>query len=67
MMTRKITVYVSTDKIGSGCNTEIEVDAKEWEEADSKERDEICKEAMFDMIEWGYEPSEEFEPNSYNS
>lgn len=51
----KILVRVRTDKVGSDCKAEIEVDAEEWEDMNAQERDELCRNTVFEMIEWGYE------------
>lgn len=53
--TVKIKVHVSTGKVGSRVGTEIEVDADDWADMDAKERDEMCRDRMFELIEWGYE------------
>lgn len=49
-----VTVYVRTDKIGSRCTREIEFDAEEWADMSESEKDEVCRETMFEMIEWGF-------------
>ena len=46
----KIIVHVCTDKVGSDCETEIEVE----DDCSDGEIDEISREAMFGMIEWGW-------------
>lgn len=45
---RKIFVSVSTEKVGSECSTEIEVEDGATEEEIAAE----AREAMFEMIEW---------------
>ena len=61
----KIKVFVSTNKVGSRCESEIEIDDSELEGYEGSEREEFitesCRDAMFEMIEWGYEEAE-FEP-----
>lgn len=56
----KLRVWVQTDKIGSECQATIDFDDAELAEMsdDEKERcfDEVAREAMFNMIEWGFEP-----------
>lgn len=47
---RIIRVYVSTSKVGSRCETEIEVD----DEATEEDITELAQEAMFGMIEWDW-------------
>ena len=58
--TVKVTIYVSTDKVGSRVEKTIEFDAEEWLDMDFKERDEVCHECLFDecMIDWGWEEGE---------
>lgn len=50
----KIRVWVATRKVGSKCESTIEVDADEWHEMCDEEKEELCQEKMFAMIEWGY-------------
>jgi hypothetical protein len=52
--TVKIRVYVSTNKIGSECFNEIEIDREAWEEMDDDEKDELFRNEMFGMIEWNW-------------
>ena len=55
--TIEIKVWVSTEKIGSECSTTLEFYKEDWEEMTDSERDEACRDSMFEMIEWGYGPS----------
>lgn len=52
----KIKVFIRTDKVGSKC--ESVVDVPEWGEMDASEREEFCKEIAFNMGEWGFEELE---------
>lgn len=60
MSTDKITirVYARTSKIGSDSSTELEFDREEWESMSEEEREDSAREAMFELIEWGFEPIE---------
>lgn len=49
-----ITVSVSTNRVGSRTEREITFDRLEWESMTEKERDEVCLDTMFEMIEWNY-------------
>ncbi len=51
----KVKVSVSTWKVGSQTETELEFNRDEWEEMSDEERDDICREQMFELIEWNYE------------
>jgi hypothetical protein len=53
----KITVYVETNKVGSRCEDEIEFDCDEWESMTEAEQDEACRDAAFNMLEWGWTKS----------
>lgn len=55
MNTIIVVVSVSTDRIGSRCDREIEVDADEWTNMSIQQRDEFCREILFEMIEWTYD------------
>lgn len=54
---RKIEVYVETNKTGSRCSTVIEVD----DDATDDEIERPAREAMFEMIEWGWRVPEDGE------
>ena len=49
----KIKITVQTDKIGSKCETEIDID-EEQGSATQEELEEYALEAMFGMIEWNW-------------
>lgn len=55
----KITVSVKTDKIGSECKREIEIERGDYLDEngniDHAALEDIAKEWLFDMIEWDYE------------
>ena len=51
----KVKVYVSTRYVGSKSEDIIEIDDEEWADMSDREKDEVMQEAMFDLIEWGYE------------
>lgn len=48
---KTVTVHVSTNKVGSKCSDEIEVE----DDATDDEIEEAAKEVMFNMIEWNYD------------
>jgi len=50
----KITVSVRTNKVGSNSEREFEVEDEDWNSATEEEREEWCRDVMFDMIEWNY-------------
>ena len=52
---KKITVYVSTGYVGAKRTATFEIDVNLTE----SEIEEIAREAMFDMIDWGYYEGEE--------
>lgn len=51
----KFKVYVSTDKVGSECETEHDVDTEEWESMTAEEQEHYMRDIMFEMIEWNWE------------
>lgn len=48
---KTIEVYVTTGKVGSRCVDTIELD----DDCTDAEIEEYARDAMFEMIEWGYE------------
>lgn len=48
----KIKVSISTQKVGSECVYEIEVEREAWDAMSDEEKDEVCREAAFSMMEW---------------
>jgi hypothetical protein len=50
-----VRVYVRTNKIGSECDTELEFDRDEWEAMSEQEREDACRDAVWNMAEWNYE------------
>jgi len=55
--TVKITVWVATNKVGSKCELELEVDRDGWESMTEDERDDAAREAVWEMAEWGWHES----------
>jgi len=47
---KKIKGYIRTDKVGSTCEFEFELE----DDATSEQIDEYAREAAFDRIEWSY-------------
>lgn len=48
---KTIKVHVSTNRVGSECSDEFEVE----DDTTEKEIEEMAKDAMFNMIEWNYD------------
>lgn len=48
----KIKVSVQTDKVGSKCEQEIELDDEDH--LTDEDLEEIAKDTMFEMIEWNW-------------
>ncbi len=49
-----IEVSVSTNRVGSRCSSEFEVDEQEWAGMSEDEKEETWREDMYDLIEWNY-------------
>ena len=49
-----VKVYVSLDLVGCKQETEIEVE----DDCSEKEIEEMARDAMYEMIEWGYEKAD---------
>lgn len=56
--TVKVTVRISTNKVGSECKDEIEFDREEWDAMTDDQKDEVCQEVAFNYMEWGWEVNE---------
>lgn len=52
---QKITVWVETDKVGSRCEAEVEIEKELWDEMSEDERIEELQQEIWNMCEWGYE------------
>lgn len=50
----KIIVYLNTNKVGSKVTKSFETEKADWESMSDEEKDELCKETMEEMIEWGW-------------
>ena len=53
----KITVWVETDKLGSRCESEVEIERELWLEMTEDEKAKEIQEEIWDMCEWGWEES----------
>lgn len=53
----EIIVSVSTNKVGSKCEETIAFDREDWESMSEQEQEEVCRDEIFQMIEWNYEIS----------
>jgi catalase len=51
----KIRVHISTNKVGSECEDYFEVERDVWESMTEEEKEEICQQAAFNYLEWGWE------------
>ncbi len=58
---KKIMVSVSTKKVGSTCDCELEFE----DDATEAEIEEAARDAMFDMIEWNWCPAAEYVRSRY--
>lgn len=56
--TVKVKVWVHTNKIGSECHDIVEFDREEWESMTDDEKDDICKDAAFNNMDWGWKVTE---------
>ncbi len=52
----KIKVSVRTDRVGSKCETIL--DEPFWDTMSDQEKEETCRDVMFNMIDWDYEEIE---------
>jgi hypothetical protein len=52
---KKIRVYVSTGLVGSKRSMDIEVP----DDADADTIEDMARDAMFEMIDWGWNPTDE--------
>lgn len=50
----KIKVSVSTNKEGSKCIDEVEIDEAEWSSMTEDQKETLARDTMFNMIEWHY-------------
>ena len=55
-MTDEITILISvrTQMQGSQVETELSLDRKNWNAMTSNEKEDECRDAMFDLIEWNW-------------
>lgn len=50
-ITITIKVWAETNRVGSRNETSFTMPKDEWEEMSEKQRDEICQEALWDLID----------------
>lgn len=55
----KVKVYISTQKVGSECADEFDIEKDYWESLSEDEKEDMCKEVAFSMMEWNFEIDEE--------
>lgn len=53
-----IKVYVKTKYVGSQDETYIELDRDEYDSMTEEEVENMCRDEMFEMLEWGYRVGE---------
>ena len=49
-----VQVHVRTDLVNSQVETTFTIDKDDWEEYEECDKQEICKDYMYALIEWGY-------------
>ena len=54
----KIEVYIATNKVGSECTDFLEFYREEWDSWCEDVKEEVCRDAAFQMMEWGYKEVE---------
>lgn len=52
-----ITVWAKTNKVGSESETSFEIDKEEWDNMSEEDREDLCREHLENIIEWGWEES----------
>lgn len=50
----KIKVWVKTDKVGSTCTDEFEIEDTGWNDMSEEDKEKEAKEWAFQMMEWGF-------------
>lgn len=51
----KVKVWLKTNLVNSERYKIIEIDDEEWNDMFDAEREDVCREVMFEMIDWGFE------------
>lgn len=51
----KIRVTAHTDRVGSSSSTEFEMDEEEWNSYSDQEKEEICLDSLWNLIDWNWE------------
>jgi hypothetical protein len=51
----KVRVRISTRKVGSECEDVLEFERAEWESMTDVQRENACRPAAFEMMEWNFE------------
>lgn len=54
----KVRVTAHTNKVGSDCLDELEFERKEWNAMSDEQKEEACRDAAFQMMEWYWEEIE---------
>jgi hypothetical protein len=55
---KRIKVTIRTNKVGSECSDIMEFEDDDWNSMTDPEREEVCKDAAFNMMEWNFEEME---------
>ena len=55
----KVTYWVQTDKIGSKCEDELDIDEEEWNEMSEEERSVMIFPLICEMIDWSFATEKE--------
>ena len=51
----RVRVFVRTNKVGSECSDEIEIEDDEWRTMSETDREDYLRDVVWNMAEWGYE------------
>jgi len=51
----KIRVWIATNRVGSRVEDTVEVDAAAWAAMSEDEREALCMDVAFEMVDWGFE------------
>lgn len=51
----KVVVSVSTGMVGSTNKDEFKIERSVWESMSEEDRESLCRDTMFNMIDWNYQ------------
>ena len=49
-----IKFWIQTDRQGSLCEDSFQIDDEEWGNLSEEEKEEMCRDAAFNYLEWGW-------------